>query len=240
VRVRARVCARFVCKFASSFDSSSKRHCNARVHYMSVSPASSKSTIVAFCILFVLVLLLLPAAMPESLQSVGLAEASVGMARPKGDKLLYRFLQLDNNLKVSEERSVQLHSGACSTGRGNNALPCEAPMRNNEYIAHGLLPDQAVLVSDATTDKAAAAMDVNVGSLLDPPEFAGIAHFLEHMLFYSSTKYPEGGLQLHYLGRFFDAGGHFVIFLERTREDNREHSNLCEGKHSSTPASNRP
>jgi insulysin len=29
-----------------------------------------------------------------------------------------------------------------------------------------------------------------VGSLLDPPEFQGLAHFTEHMLFYSSEKYP--------------------------------------------------
>jgi len=32
-------------------------------------------------------------------------------------------------------------------------------------------------------DKAAAALDVHVGSCLDPPPLFGIAHFLEHMLF---------------------------------------------------------
>lgn len=29
-----------------------------------------------------------------------------------------------------------------------------------------------------------------MGSLLDPAEFLGLAHFTEHMLFYSSEKYP--------------------------------------------------
>jgi insulysin len=35
-----------------------------------------------------------------------------------------------------------------------------------------------------------STVQVHVGSLLDPPEFQGLAHFTEHMLFYSSEKYP--------------------------------------------------
>jgi hypothetical protein len=35
---------------------------------------------------------------------------------------------------------------------------------------------RAALVSDPDTDKAAAALDVRVGSLLDPPELQGLAH----------------------------------------------------------------
>eukprot|EP00898_Chlorokybus_atmophyticus_P006740 jgi/Chlat1/7067/Chrsp57S06767 len=50
---------------------------------------------------------------------------------------------------------------------------------------------QALLISDKDTDKAAAAVDVRVGSFSDPDELPGLAHFLEHMLFYSSEKYPE-------------------------------------------------
>lgn len=38
---------------------------------------------------------------------------------------------------------------------------------------------------------AAAAMIVGVGSLFDPPECQGMAHFLEHLLFMGSEKYPE-------------------------------------------------
>jgi insulysin len=40
-----------------------------------------------------------------------------------------------------------------------------------------------MLVSDPEADKAAAAMDVNVGSWGDPAQFEGLAHFCEHMLF---------------------------------------------------------
>lgn len=47
---------------------------------------------------------------------------------------------------------------------------------------------RAALVSDPDTDKAAAAMDVRAGSMLDPPELQGLAHFTEHMLFFASEK----------------------------------------------------
>jgi nardilysin len=39
--------------------------------------------------------------------------------------------------------------------------------------------------------EAAAAMVVGVGSMYDPPECQGMAHFLEHLLFMGSKKYPE-------------------------------------------------
>ena len=38
---------------------------------------------------------------------------------------------------------------------------------------------------------AAAAMVVGVGTYYDPPECQGMAHFLEHLLFMGSKKYPE-------------------------------------------------
>lgn len=47
-----------------------------------------------------------------------------------------------------------------------------------------------VLISHPDIDKAAAALDVYIGSLADPKDVPGIAHFLEHMLFMGSTKYP--------------------------------------------------
>jgi len=50
---------------------------------------------------------------------------------------------------------------------------------------------QVVLVSDPTTDKAAASLDVNVGSGSDPEDRQGLAHFLEHMLFLGTEKYPD-------------------------------------------------
>lgn len=52
---------------------------------------------------------------------------------------------------------------------------------------------EVLLISDPTTDKAAAAMDVAVGSGSDPAGREGMAHFLEHMLFLGTEKFPEAG-----------------------------------------------
>ena len=50
---------------------------------------------------------------------------------------------------------------------------------------------RALLISDKQSDKGAASMNVQVGSSANPPERAGLAHFLEHMLFLGTEKYPE-------------------------------------------------
>lgn len=50
---------------------------------------------------------------------------------------------------------------------------------------------KVVLISDPETDKAAASLDVYVGSGSDPKGREGLAHFLEHMLFLGTEKYPD-------------------------------------------------
>lgn len=42
---------------------------------------------------------------------------------------------------------------------------------------------RAVLVNDPTCQSAAASMNVRVGSIMNPPELLGLAHFLEHSLY---------------------------------------------------------
>ncbi|KAJ2084201.1 metalloprotease, partial [Coemansia sp. S100] len=55
------------------------------------------------------------------------------------------------------------------------------------------LPNNLVVmcVQDPATENAAAALSVNVGSNMDPLELQGLAHFLEHMLFMGTEKYPD-------------------------------------------------
>jgi len=50
---------------------------------------------------------------------------------------------------------------------------------------------KVMVISDPETDKAAAAMCVNIGYFSDPTNFPGLAHFLEHMLFMGTEKYPD-------------------------------------------------
>ena len=47
---------------------------------------------------------------------------------------------------------------------------------------------EILLISDPSLNKSAAALDVGVGSLEDPKEHLGLAHFLEHMLFLGTEK----------------------------------------------------
>ncbi|CAN7999339.1 unnamed protein product, partial [Ixodes pacificus] len=59
----------------------------------------------------------------------------------------------------------------------------------NEYrgleLTNGM---KVLLISDPTTDKAAAALNVQVGYMSDPWELPGLAHFCEHMLFLGTEK----------------------------------------------------
>ncbi len=47
---------------------------------------------------------------------------------------------------------------------------------------------EALLVHDPETDKASAAMDVNVGSFSDSDDMPGMAHAVEHLLFMGTEK----------------------------------------------------
>ncbi|KAK3162116.1 hypothetical protein QOZ80_1BG0085710 [Eleusine coracana subsp. coracana] len=80
---------------------------------------------------------------------------------------------------------------AAAVGNGNVEF-IRARSDKREY-RRVVLPNalECLLISDAETDKAAACMEVEVGSFSDPEGLEGLAHFLEHMLFYASEKYPE-------------------------------------------------
>ncbi|GJN32785.1 hypothetical protein PR202_gb21313 [Eleusine coracana subsp. coracana] len=66
------------------------------------------------------------------------------------------------------------------------------PRNDKRGYRRVVLPNalECLLVSDPDTDKAAASMSVSVGYFCDPDGLEGLAHFLEHMLFYASEKYP--------------------------------------------------
>ncbi len=66
-----------------------------------------------------------------------------------------------------------------------------------------------LVISDPTAQRAAAAVDVNVGSSAEPDTFPGLAHFLEHMLFLGTDKYPDPDDYINYIS---DHGGHHNAF----------------------------
>ncbi len=73
-------------------------------------------------------------------------------------------------------------------------IPEKSPNDDNQYrfieLENGL---RVILVSDKEADKAAASMNVAVGSGDDPEDREGLSHFLEHMLFLGTEKYPAPG-----------------------------------------------
>ena len=72
--------------------------------------------------------------------------------------------------------------------------PVQSP--NDDYRYRLLTLDnqlQVLLISDPGAPKAAAALDVRIGSGDNPKGRAGMAHFLEHMLFLGTDKYPDSG-----------------------------------------------
>ncbi|WP_423185989.1 insulinase family protein [Alishewanella sp. d11] len=75
-----------------------------------------------------------------------------------------------------------------------HAIPIQSPNDPKHYqhlvLANGLA---VLLVHQADSEKSAAALTVNVGHFDDPAEREGLAHFLEHMLFLGSAKYPNAG-----------------------------------------------
>ncbi|KAJ1339328.1 hypothetical protein BSLG_006029 [Batrachochytrium salamandrivorans] len=71
---------------------------------------------------------------------------------------------------------------------------------------------QAVVISDPSTDKAAAAMDVHVGHLCDPEGVAGLAHFCEHLLFMGTEKFlSEHGGQSNAFTSAENTNYHFEV-----------------------------
>ena len=92
--------------------------------------------------------------------------------------------------------------------RPSHRLPGQAPLHEivktqadqREYCCLTLENElKVLLISDAETDKSAAAMVVSVGAYHAPRDREGLLHFLEHMLFLGTEKYPVAGEYVEFL-----------------------------------------
>lgn len=61
---------------------------------------------------------------------------------------------------------------------------------------------EAYLLSDPNAHESGASLTVDVGSLSDPSQHPGMAHFCEHMLFLGTEKYPDEKEYHRYLDEF--------------------------------------
>lgn len=99
---------------------------------------------------------------------------------------------------------------ACGTVPDAGVQPVQSPNDDREYRLLTLENRMRVLlISDPETPKAAASLDVNVGSGDNPQGRGGLAHFLEHMLFLGTDKYPDAA---EYEEFVTEHGGHRNAF----------------------------
>ena len=105
-----------------------------------------------------------------------------GALKSKSDKKEYNLLTLDNGLEVLLVSTSNIKRNTTHVQSGHDKAP-----------ATPLSPHAASL---STSMKSAAALTVQVGSFADPEGCGGLAHFLEHMIFMGSEKYP--GTTIHY------------------------------------------
>jgi len=93
-------------------------------------------------------------------------------------------------------------SVAISTQPKAQSKIVKSPIDSREY-ASIVLDNQLeiMLVSDPSIEKSAVALSVAVGSLQEPKEFGGLAHYLEHMLFLGTTSYPTVGDYSEFVSR---------------------------------------
>lgn len=85
------------------------------------------------------------------------------------------------------------------------SLPITRPELNKSHVVRSAndhrsyspltLPNglRVLLVEQADAEKSAAAIAVNVGHFDDPQDREGLAHFLEHLVFLGSKKFPDPG-----------------------------------------------
>ena len=91
----------------------------------------------------------------------------------------------------------------------------KSPNDVRDYLAFKLENRlQVLVISDPQADKAAAALSVAVGSGSDPKEREGLAHFLEHMLFLGTEKYPEAGAYQRFISEHGGSHNAYTAFDE--------------------------
>ena len=91
----------------------------------------------------------------------------------------------------------------------------KSPTDTRDYLAFKL-PNQlqVLVISDPDADKAAASLSVAVGSGSDPKEREGLAHFLEHMLFLGTEKYPNAGAYQRFINEHGGSHNAYTAFDE--------------------------
>jgi hypothetical protein len=117
----------------------------------------------------------------------------LNVSRSPFDRKVYRQILLPNGLRALLVSDTIAMTQTYNAGRiydDPSDIESDDEHAENEDD-DGEDDDDARSEEEGGLRNAAAAMVVGVGSMYDPPECQGMAHFLEHLLFMGSKKYPE-------------------------------------------------
>ncbi len=161
----------------------------------------------------------------------------LNQSRSKLDKKEYRQIILPNGLKVvlisdtlalyhqekyddyDDDEEEEEEGGGGGNGEEKDAMDVDSENSNSEADEDDDDEDE-----DDGLRKAAAALIVNAGSFHDPPYAHGLAHYLEHMLFMGSSKYPVENQYDSFLSKHSGTDNayteceHTVYYLEVSQE----------------------
>ncbi|MDO8342824.1 MAG: insulinase family protein [Cellvibrio sp.] len=127
--------------------------------------------------------------------------------------LVAAVFMLASQLLLAQGSNIQssansIFNASIDLNSGTSVIKSENDKRSYRYL---VLDNElrVLLISDPATEKSAAALDVNVGANQNPADRAGLAHFLEHMLFLGTEKYPQAGEYQEFISQH---GGSFNAY----------------------------
>ena len=109
---------------------------------------------------------------------------------------------LDAGNEMSKNKTSQVQKSTNAAMADNKIINIQKKSLTDKNSYHLItLPNnlKVLLVSDPQAERFSASLSVNVGNFQDPEEQQGLAHFLEHMLFLGTEKYPESGNYQSYI-----------------------------------------
>ncbi|KFM22670.1 Insulin-degrading enzyme [Auxenochlorella protothecoides] len=119
----------------------------------------------------------------------------VAVIKSPADKKDYRYIVLDNGL-----RALLIHDGEIVDTTQEDAEEAEPVSHSGSSSESGSESEGSDAEGEGDIEaeapaggvkKAAAALSVGIGSFSDPWELQGLSHYLEHMLFMGSEKFPD-------------------------------------------------
>ncbi|XP_063628856.1 nardilysin-like [Cydia splendana] len=116
--------------------------------------------------------------------------------KSEADKKLYKTIRLENGLTallISDPTGLDVVDEESSEEESSSSDDTSGPESDTQSERSGTSDQHGNKRRNEFNEEklAACALCVGVGSYSDPPDIQGLAHFVEHMVFMGSEKYPK-------------------------------------------------